>query len=355
MSLLLMLWCLRARCDVSRGSSILPIATGRHSHRPFCYPDEDSLLHLSGHPRRQIRLLYLTTTNMDMTYDTIGKDGTIKTLPPFADIDVRTPKYPTGLLYAIQFAQIALVVTVKAAFEDLREYAALATITDIFPVSSLVDVVFYRGITMQRAVEHDSMNRSNAMCAVNPSRVSKTFNDIALREVVDSLSNITALLLQIVNYNVEGQQYCLCRRVSNFANDDPCSQLPQDKNVNVQQLAEKSSEDQVKEMLGEIIKSSYEQALEQQKAQGYITLEHGFATIPLPGINADLMSFRAYLSRKINPLHVHPHWLVGRHIPNLTAKPFEVMKDYAQIIYDQTTSPVLDRGMKIGIRRTGEG
>lgn len=55
-------------------------------------------------------------------------------------------------------------------------------------------------------------------------------------------------------------------------------------------------------MLGEIIKSSYEKALEQQKTQGYITLERGFATIPLPGIDvpfhsrylwAGVMPFRA--------------------------------------------------------------
>lgn len=52
------------------------------------------------------------------------------------------------------------------------------------------------------------------------------------------------------------------------------------------------------------------------------------------------------LSRKINPLHVNPDWLVGRYIPNLIAKPFEVTKDYAQIIYDQTTSPVLDKVLK---------
>ena len=66
---------------------------------------------------------------------------------------------------------------------------------------------FYRGITMQRAVERDSENRSNyAMCAVNPSRVSTTFSDAALREVVDSIATHmghTASLLEIVNYNVE--------------------------------------------------------------------------------------------------------------------------------------------------------
>ena len=162
---------------------------------------------------------------MDMTYDTMDKDGNVKTLPLFADIDVRTPKYtfshPNGLLFATQFAQIALVVTENAAFEDMHakgfvqtncaftghslgEYYALASIADVLHISALVDVVFYHGITMQRAVERDTHNRSNyAMCAVNLSRISKTFTDAALREVVDTISSRTSTLLEIVSYNVE--------------------------------------------------------------------------------------------------------------------------------------------------------
>ena len=45
------------------------------------------------------------------------------------------------------------------------------------------------------------------MVAVNPSRVSATFDDSALRFVVDEVANKTKWLLEIVNYNVENQQY----------------------------------------------------------------------------------------------------------------------------------------------------
>ena len=38
--------------------------------------------------------------------------------------------------------------------------------------------------------------------------------------------------------------------------------------------------------------------------------------------------------------------LVGRYVPNLIAKPFEVTKDYAQLIYDQTSSPRLSKVLK---------
>ncbi len=41
------------------------------------------------------------------------------------------------------------------------------------------------------------------MCAVNPSHVSKTFDDAALREVVDTISNVGGCLLEIVSFNVE--------------------------------------------------------------------------------------------------------------------------------------------------------
>ncbi len=193
------------------GFSIIDIV----KHNP-----KEKTIHFGGIKGQAIHQRYI-----DMTCDTLDKDGSVKTLPLFTDINIRTQRYtfshPNGLLFATQFAQIALVVTEKAAFDDMRskrliqcnsgftahslgEYSALASIADVLPISSLVDVVFYRGITMQRAVERDSQNRSNyAMCAVNPSRISKTFNEAALREVVEIVGRRTDALLEIVNYNVD--------------------------------------------------------------------------------------------------------------------------------------------------------
>ncbi|KAK2463415.1 hypothetical protein APHAL10511_004501 [Amanita phalloides] len=329
-------------------------------------------IHFGGIKGQAIRQRY-----MDMTYDAMDKDGNVKTLPLFADIDIRTPKYtfshPNGLLYATQFAQIALVVTEKAAFEDMRmkgfiqkdcafaghslgEYSALASIADVLPISALVDVVFYRGITMQRAVERDSQNRSNyAMCAVNPSRVHKTFSDAALREVVDSISVITSSLLEIVNYNVEGQQYvCAGELVALQTLTNVLNYLKVQK-IDFEKLTQQLSLEKVKEMLANIVKSCNDKAKEQAAAEGYIKLERGFATIPLPGIDvpfhsrylwAGVMPFRAYLSKKINAKHLNPDLLVGKYIPNLIAKPFEVTREYAQTIYDQTSSPRLDKVLR---------
>ncbi|KDQ57051.1 hypothetical protein JAAARDRAFT_35647 [Jaapia argillacea MUCL 33604] len=333
---------------------------------------KEKTVHFGGIKGQAIRKRY-----MDMTYDTMDKDGNVKTLPLFADINIRTQRYtfshPSGLLFATQFAQIALVVTEKAAFEDMRfkgfvqqdcafaghslgEYSALASIADVLPISSLVDVVFYRGITMQRAVERDAKNRSNyAMCAVNPSRISKTFTDAALREVVDTIAQRTGCLLEIVNFNVEGQQYvCAGELVALQTVTNVLNYLKVQK-IDIAKLTEQFSIDEVKEMLGEIVDNCYAKALEQQEAEGYLKLERGFATIPLPGIDvpfhsrylwAGVMPFRAYLSKKINAAHLNPDMLVGKYVPNLIARPFEVSKEYAQVIYDQTSSPRLDKVLK---------
>jgi fatty acid synthase subunit alpha, fungi type len=55
-------------------------------------------------------------------------------------------------------------------------------------------------------------------------------------------------------------------------------------------LAETFNVERVKEVLGDIVKSCFEKAQEQQKAEGYIKLERGFATIPLPGIDVPFHS-----------------------------------------------------------------
>src|SRR5258708_4194122 len=52
------------------------------------------------------------------------------------------------------------------------------------------------------------------------------------------------------------------------------------------------------------------------------------------------------LSKKINPAQLNPDMLIGKYVPNLVAKPFEVTKEYAQSIYDQTSSPSLDKILK---------
>ena len=173
---------------------------------------------------------------MSMTFESVNADGTIKSEKIFKDIDENTASYtyrsPSGLLSATQFTQPALTLMEKASFEDMRvkglvqrdssfaghslgEYSALAALADVMPIESLVSVVFYRGLTMQVAVERDEQGRSNySMCAVNPSRISKTFNEQALQYLVENISEQSGWLLEIVNYNVANMQYVAAGDVS---------------------------------------------------------------------------------------------------------------------------------------------
>ncbi|KAJ2999622.1 3-oxoacyl-[acyl-carrier-protein] synthase [Globomyces sp. JEL0801] len=324
-------------------------------------------IHFGGLLGQAIRDRY-----MSMTYDTVDADGNLKSLALFPDITLSSMSYtfasPTGLLFSTQFAQIALVVTEKAAFEDLRakglvsegqssfaghslgEYAALAAVGGFIPVNSLCDIVFYRGLTMQRAVERDSLNRSNyAMCAVNPSRVGPSFTQEALQEVVSSLSNRIKGLCEIVNFNVENQQYVVAGEL--LALDALANTLNyiKVKKIDLLALAKIMTKEQIIEHLNAVIDECLERSRE-KAANGFIELERGYATIPLPGIDIPFHSshiwsgvgpFRTFITRKIDRHHLNVDLLINKYIPNLTAVPFSLEKSYIESIFERTKSPRL--------------
>ena len=97
------------------------------------------LIHFSGIKGQAICQQY-----MDMSYDTMDKDGNVKTLPLFSDIDIRTPKYtfnhPNGLLFATQFAQITLVVQRRPPLKICRPKASYK-MTVPSPAISLVNTL----------------------------------------------------------------------------------------------------------------------------------------------------------------------------------------------------------------------
>lgn len=83
---------------------------------------------------------------------------------------------------------------------------------------------------------------------------------------------------------------------------------------------------------------------------GPVVLKRGRATIPLkvnvpfhssllrPGVQ----SFRQFLSRNLAESSIQPEQLVGKYIPNLTARPFELSKAYVEGVLALTESPVLE-------------
>ncbi|KAI9247028.1 hypothetical protein BY458DRAFT_560469 [Sporodiniella umbellata] len=326
---------------------------------------KEKVVHFGGVRGNKIRENY-----MSMTYDIVDADGTISTLPLFPSINKRTSFYtfrsPTGLLSATQFTQPALVLMEKAAFEDVRskeliqsscafaghslgEYAALASVGDVLPLTSLVDIVFYRGMTMQSAVKRDSEGRSNyGMAAINPARVSKTFNDTALRFVVDAIAS-RGDVLEIVNFNVENWQYVAAGAIQNLDLLTNVLNYIKTANIDIQKLMETVSIDVVKQHLDEIIDGALEKT-KAKLAKGRIQLERGYATVPLPGIDVPFHSsfllsgvspFRTFLTKKFGHSHIDVGQLTAKYIPNLTAKPFSTDKSYVEDVLKLTSSSQL--------------
>jgi fatty acid synthase subunit beta, fungi type len=256
-------------------------------------------IHFGGPRGKAIRENY-----MAMTFETINADGSVKSEKIFKEINENTTSYtyrsPTGLLSATQFTQPALTLMEKASFEDMRskglvqrdssfaghslgEYSALASIAEVMPIESLVSVVFYRGLTMQVAVERDEQGRSNySMCAVNPSRISKTFNEQALQFVVQNISETTGWLIEIVNYNVANMQYVCAGDLRALDCMTNVLNVLKMQKIDIQALMQQMSMEDVKEHLVDIINEVKKKT--EAKPQP-IELERGFAVIPLKGID----------------------------------------------------------------------
>lgn len=317
-------------------------------------------VHFGGPRGKAIRHNYMT-----MTFETVAADGSIKSEKIFKGINEKTTSYtyrsPTGLLSATQFTQPALTLMEKASFEDMKakglvpqdctfaghslgEYSALAALAEVMPIESLVSVVFYRGLTMQVAVERDAAGRSNySMCAINPSRISKTFNEEALQFVVNSIAEETGWLLEIVNYNIANMQYVAAGDLRALDTLTGVTNFLKVQKIDIDEMRDNIEE--AKGALREIIKGCAEETLKKPLP---LDLQRGFAVIPLKGIDVPFHStflrsgvkpFRSFLLKKINKTTIDPSKLVGKYIPNVTAKPFALTKEYFEDVYKLTNSP----------------
>lgn len=108
----------------------------------------------------------------------------------------------------------------------------------------------------------------------------------------------------------------------------------------------------VKEKLAEIIKECAKQTEAKPKP---VELQRGLATIPLRGIDVPFHStflrsgvkpFRSFLMKKILKSSIDPSKLVGKYIPNVTAKPFALTKEYFEDVYKLTNSPRIGQVLK---------
>ncbi|CCI41838.1 unnamed protein product [Albugo candida] len=314
-------------------------------------------IHFGGRNGRRIRENYMKLK--------CEKPETGESVPLIPEINERTQSFtfsaPEGLLFATQFSQPALVLLEKAMFCEIKkaqligndsafaghslgEYAGLCSFAEALEVEDVVEIVFLRGLIMQRAVKRDEMGRSEyGMVAANPSRIGNGFTAADLFHVVDKIYRATDKLLQVVNYNVKNLQYVV-------AGDS----------VNLEVLATvlskfaKNTSDTI-DLDAEIKQAkSHAQARKEKCKAGNrpFILSRGHATIPLVGIDvpfhsrellSGVPSFRKLLRVKIDAeiLSQQASKLIGRYIPNLVAKPLSLDRSYVQHIYDVTNSPFL--------------
>ncbi|KAL1756208.1 hypothetical protein FB107DRAFT_274191 [Schizophyllum commune] len=161
----------------------------------------------------------------------------------------------------------------------------MASIVDALHLAALV---LYRGVlcTAQSSATYNASNYT--LCTFNPSRILRIFSDVALGDAVDGKASSPNRLLEIVKLNVE-----TLAKVLHYLKV---------KKVDISQRHGDARRDH---------QDLHDSAIEKQKSDGYIILERDFATIPPPGID-----------------------------------PFDVSREYAQIISDCATSPRLDNVLK---------
>lgn len=265
-----------------------------------------------------------------------------------------TFQHNAGLLFSTEFAQPALTVMERAQFLHLKsqglvtssalfaghslgEYTSLSTIGEIMPFRNLLSVVFYRGLTMRSAVERDAQGHSRfAMVAVNPSRANTTAA-VLLKLVVSIASVLPEDLLEIVNYNVETQQYVAAGTLRALT----CLGDVMDYSAKNQKLSPGD--------MAALVASRAAAITDQMPG-----LKRGVATIPLEGIDVPFHSsfllpkmpaFRRVLQQYIEPGAIDSRRLVGKYISNVTGKPFDVSYEGVSSLQELTGSIVLEKLM----------
>lgn len=239
-----------------------------------------------------------------------------------------TYRHPEGLLNLTQFTQVALATVAFAQTARLREagcdiwpayfaghslgeYNALSSFAQIIPLETVLELVFHRGSTMHHLIERDEQGRSNyRMGALRPNQFG--VDDDGVNAYVEGISKQTGEFLQIVNYNLAGQQYAIAGTIKGL------KALAQDSTKRAKEYGGKPP------------------------------------FMLVPGID---VPFHSKLLRKgvpefrdkldsLLPAHIDYSVLVDRYIPNLVACPFELTREFAQKILDVVPSERIEAALE---------
>ncbi|KAI9744714.1 MAG: hypothetical protein M1818_001639 [Claussenomyces sp. TS43310] len=312
-------------------------------------------VHFGGRRGRKVRENYLAMTHILTLPD--GKafeEPIIAGLTPVSES--HTFQDGRGLLFSTQMAQPALTLMELAELAHLREkgliqehamfaghslgeYSALGALTSFMTLEELLNLVFYRGLTMQVALTRDDLGRTDfSMVAVNPSRINGKFGQQSFEILAGHIGVETGLLLEVVNYNVEQQQYvCAGHLRALWILGQACDDLSRHSNPEALNTEE-------------LLRVIHKFKVTAENLPNPIELKRGLATVPLNGIDIPFHStylrggintYRSYLKSKILEDNVCPDQLIGKFIPNVTGKPFSIEKSYIEQVAAITSSTPL--------------
>ncbi|KAI1329106.1 enoyl reductase domain of FAS1 [Xylariaceae sp. FL0255] len=323
-------------------------------------------VHFRGREGQRILNNYL-----QMKTEITADDGTRRSVPIVpgltADSMSHTFTEVRGLLYATTFAQPAIILSEKATLEHIRsqglvqegarfaghslgEHGALSSMAGFVDFKNFMSMGFYRGLMMQYAIPRDAEGRTGyGMMATNPGRVGKHFDDNALRSLVKYIARESGELLEIVNFNVSGEQYVCAGHVRNLSCLTDILNAVATKKIAPAAIGEF--------MTANVQKSTgFGMAVSQQIARCTslpldVEIPRGKATILLSGIDVPFHSnglrfwipgFRKFLQERVNAEDIPVDRLVGNFVCNLVGKPFSLESSFIQEAATMTGSAILE-------------
>ncbi|RWA08060.1 hypothetical protein EKO27_g7055 [Xylaria grammica] len=323
-------------------------------------------LHFRGRQGQKILSNYL-----ELKTELPTEDGLRRSAPIIPGLSRSSTSYTfseaRGLLYATHFAQPAIILVEKAMFEHMRskgliqegamfaghslgEYGALSAMAPFVDFKDMLSTAFYRGLMMQFAIPRDENGQTGySMMAANPGRVGKHFNDNALKSLVRHIAQESGNLLEIVNLNVEGDQYVCAGHVQNLSCLTAVLNAVAERRVQPKE---------VEEFLTASTPSttSFGATIAQQIALSKslplnVEIPRGKATILLKGIDVPFHSarmrfwiptFRNFFLDHVKPEDIRLDQLAGNFLPNVVGKPFSLDKAFIQEAGITTGSAILE-------------